>query len=601
MEKTATSDSDIEQQKKIDHAPSVVVDTGANNKKLSEGVQKIEAVSSSLSRPHLAFLLFGIFLVAYAYSLDGKTRSVYQSHATDSFKKHSLISTINLVRSVSAAAIQPPLSKAANVFGRIELISFAVLLYIVGTAVEASAKDVQTYAGGQVLFTVGMRSFQLLFEVLLADLSSLRNRVLFSFIPGLPSLINTWVAGDVTSAILASSSWGWGIGMWAIIVPAASIPIFISLILSTRKAKKEGKLDNIQSIYTGKNIFQNIAILFWRLDIIGILLLAAMLSLLLIPLTIAGGVGSRWANADVISMIVIGFAIIPVFVVWESKFAKYPCIPFHLLKNRVVLTCIFIGIFNHVCGYMQGDYLYTVLLVSFNESPKSATRIISLNSFASMLTGVIAGFIVRYVRRIKWCAVVGSIIYSLGLGLMIKYRSALDNGYAGVIGAQLVLGIGGGLIPYPVQAHIQTETKHEHVAIITAIFLTSRHVGSALGNAISGAIWTNTLPNGMVDNFQSIANGTELAHAAYNSPLTFIKGYPIGTPERTAMIAAYDNTQKILTITGCALSVLVIIAAVTLSNPVLGDEKFLVTAEQDAESVSHDDSDSDKDEKKMKH
>ncbi|CAO3618017.1 unnamed protein product [Cunninghamella blakesleeana] len=599
MEKTNV-DHDIEQQKKIDHDLNVVIDTKPN-KNLSEGVQKIEAVSSTLTRPRLAFLLFGIFLVAYAYTLDSKTRSVFQSHATDSFKKHSLISTINLVQSVSAAAIQPPLSKLANTFGRVELISFAIILYIIGTAVEASSQNVQTYAGGQVLFTLGMRSFQLLFEILLADVSSLRNRVVFSFIPGLPTLINSWVAGDVTSAILANSSWGWGIGMWAIIVPAASIPIFISLILSTRRAKKEGKFDNIQSTFSGNSLWENTVILFWRLDIIGIFLLAAMLSLLLIPLTIAGGVGSRWNHADVISMLVIGFAIVPVFVVWESKYAKYPCIPFHLLKNRVVLTCLFIGIVNQACWFMQGDYLYTVLLVSFNESSKSATRITSLYSFTAMLTGTIAGFVVRYVRRVKWCAVMGSILYCLGLGLMIKFRTSRDNGYAGVIGAQIVLGIGGGLIPYPVQAHIQTESKHEHVAIITAIFLTSRHIGSAIGNAISGAIWTNTLPNGMVDNFQSIANGTALAHEAYGSPLTFIKGYPLGTPERIGMIAAYDNTQKILTITGCALSVPVILAALTLSNPVLGDEKFLETAEQDAGSVSHDDSDSDKDEKKINH
>lgn len=57
---------------------------------------------------------------------------------------------------------------------------------------------------------MGLRAFQLLFEIVLADVSSLRNRVVFSFIPGLPTLINTWVAGDVTSTILANSSWGWG-------------------------------------------------------------------------------------------------------------------------------------------------------------------------------------------------------------------------------------------------------------------------------------------------------------------------------------------------------------------------------------------------------
>lgn len=38
--------------------------------------------------------------------------------------------------------------------------------------------------------------------VLIGDLTSLRNRVLFSFIPALPFLINAWVSGDVTQAFL---------------------------------------------------------------------------------------------------------------------------------------------------------------------------------------------------------------------------------------------------------------------------------------------------------------------------------------------------------------------------------------------------------------
>lgn len=88
-------------------------------------------------------------------------------------------------------------------------------------------------------------------------------------------------------------------------------------------------------------------------------------------------------------------------------------------------------------SFFINSYLYTVLVVSFGESAKSATRITSLYSFTAMLTGTIAGFVVRYVRRLKWCAVLGALLYTFGLGLMIKFRTSGDNGYAGVIGAQI--------------------------------------------------------------------------------------------------------------------------------------------------------------------
>lgn len=78
-----------------------------------------------------------------------------------------------------------------------------------------------------------------------------------------------------------------------------------------------------------------------------------------------------------------------------------------------------------------------MLVVSFDESIASATRIISLYTFMSVISGVVAGFIVRYTRRIKWVTVLGTSLYMLGLGLMIKYRTTLDNGKVGVIAAQI--------------------------------------------------------------------------------------------------------------------------------------------------------------------
>jgi SIT family siderophore-iron:H+ symporter-like MFS transporter len=48
----------------------------------------------------------------------------------------------------------------------------------------------------------------------------------------------------------------------------------------------------------------------------------------------------------------------------------------------------------------------------------------------------------------------------------------------------LVLGIAGGLFPYPVQALVQAASKHEHVAMITALYLTTYQIGSAIGSKL---------------------------------------------------------------------------------------------------------------------
>lgn len=93
---------------------------------------------------------------------------------------------------------------------------------------------------------------------------------------------------------------------------------------------------------------------------------------------------------------------------------------------------------------MFRSYLYTVLVVAFGQTVTSATRISSLYSFASVITSVALGVVVRYVRVIKPFQIVGILLFTLAMGLLVKYRSGTE--VSGMIGAQVVLGIGGGSV-----------------------------------------------------------------------------------------------------------------------------------------------------------
>ena len=44
----------------------------------SPGVRRIEAISEHLTLTNRCFMFFGIFLIAYAYGLDGQIRYTYQ-------------------------------------------------------------------------------------------------------------------------------------------------------------------------------------------------------------------------------------------------------------------------------------------------------------------------------------------------------------------------------------------------------------------------------------------------------------------------------------------------------------------------------------------
>jgi SIT family siderophore-iron:H+ symporter-like MFS transporter len=88
-----------EQMEQNDSTPSLV---GTK----SPGVVRIEALAAHSSIFDRSFVFLGVFLLAYAYSLDGTLRYAYQPFATSKFQNHSLLSTINVVKAVIAAAAQ---------------------------------------------------------------------------------------------------------------------------------------------------------------------------------------------------------------------------------------------------------------------------------------------------------------------------------------------------------------------------------------------------------------------------------------------------------------------------------------------------------------
>ena len=141
-----------------------------------------------------------------------------------------------------------------------------------------------------------------------------------------------------------------------------------------------------------------------------------------------------------------------------------------------------------------------------------------------------------------------------------------------------ILGFAGGLFPYPAQASIQAATQHEHLAVITGLFLACYNVGSALGNTVSGAIWTQVLPTQLEKNLNGFGNST-LVSATYASPFVIVASYPVGTNIRAGIINAYQYTQRLLCITGICLCVPLIAFSFCLRDPRLPDEQSRAEAE----------------------
>jgi SIT family siderophore-iron:H+ symporter-like MFS transporter len=171
-------------------------------------------------------------------------------------------------------------------------------------------------------------------------------------------------------------------------------------------------------------------------------------------------------------------------------------------------------------------------------------------------------------------------MFMVAFGILVEFRGGTGHGsYVGIVAGQCVLGFAGGLFPYPRQVLIQAATKHEHLALVTGLYLAFYSVGSAFGNTVSGAIWTQILPAKLNTRLAAVTTNATVAITAYGDPFTFVGEYSVGTPERTAVIEAYRSTQRLLCVCGICLCTLLVMFAMVLRNPRLGEEHSLPDAE----------------------
>lgn len=517
-----------------------------------------------------AIFLFSAFICTFAYGLDSSIRGTYMTYAMNSYSAHSLISIVSVIVLMISAVSQVIFGGLSDIFGRLTLFLVSIVLYIVGTIIQSQAYDIQRYAAGAVFYYVGLVGVMLQVVLMLSDNSSLKWRLIYTLIPSWPSIITTWVSGSVVEAANPLENWSWNIAMWAFIFPLCCIPLILCMLHMRWKVRNDVEWKELQvekSYYQTHGLVQMLVQLFWKLDVVGVLLFTAGVGCILVPLTLAGGVSTNWRNSKIIGPFVLGFVLVPGFIYWESRLALVPFAPFKLLKDRGVWAPLGIMFFICFVYQMAAGYLYTILVVAVDESASSATRIINLYSFVAAVVAPFLGLIVTRSSRLKSYIIFGGSLYFITMGLFYRYRSGQDAD-GGIIAGMVIWGLSSCLFDYPTIVSIQSVTSHENMATVTALNYTVFRIGGAVAAAISGAIWTQSLYPKLLH----YMGDADLATAAYGSPLTFILSNPWGTPVRSAMVEAYRHVQKYEVIVALVFSAPMFLLTFCVRDPRLTED-----------------------------
>ena len=178
------------------------------------------------------------------------------------------------------------------------------------------------------------------------------------------------------------------------------------------------------------------------------------------------------------------------------------------------------------------------------------------------MSAILISIVIKYTRHYKYFITAGAAIYLLGVGLMIRYRVE-GSTTSQIVGTQIAVGIGGGMLNVPTQLGVQASVSHGDVAAATAIYLTIVEVGGAVGAAISGAVWTANLPRKLA---LYLPPAAKVNSTLIFGNLTLAESYKIGSPERAAINRSYQETMNILLIIAVCLSVPLIPLSLLMRN-----------------------------------
>ncbi|CAI7588275.1 unnamed protein product [Penicillium bialowiezense] len=524
-----------------------------------DGVRVAEAITASWSRGSLITVYACMWLLYFVNALQSSLTSNLSAYITSEFSEHSLLTVISVVTSVMGAACVMPIAKVLNIWDRSVGIGIMVLIAIAGLIMMASCTNIATYCAAQAFYTVGLTGVIFCVDVLTSDTSSLRNRgIAFAFTSS-PSVITAF-AGSPLSNQFHETNWRWAYGTICIILPIVALPLIITWELAKRKADKEGRLQYKSRI--ARTWWESFKFYFIEFDVIGIFLMISGLILFLISFNIAGNTENQWRSAKIIALMVVGFFVLIAFVAYERWFATKPFIPSHLLINRTVIGACLLDITYQVSYYCWSTYFTSFLQVVYGTSLTQAGYISAIFDFMDPIWLIGCGFLIRVTGRFKWLLMCAVPLYILASGLMIYFRSPGHSvGYMCM--CQIFLAVGGGTLILIEQVSVLAASKHEEYAAMLALLSTFGNLGGAVGNSVSGAIWTNILPGKLREYLPSETR--EFWSEIYES-LDAQLSYPLGSPTRIAIQNAYAYTQRIMLIAATGIMCLSIAWVLMMRN-----------------------------------
>ena len=320
------------------------------------------------------------------------------------------------------------------------------------------------------------------------------------------------------------------------------------------------------------------------IDYVGIVLLSAAVSLILIWITNAGSTFDWWSTETVL---MVGGAIVSAiaFIIVELK-VREPLIPLTLFRGRTFTLSVLASISIGVAMFGTSVYLAQYMQLSRGATPTEA-GLMTLPMMAGLLiSSMVIGQLVTRFGKWKGYLILGSVLLIAGSVMLSTLH--YDTNFVLVSIYMFVMGAGVGMTMQNLVLIVQNVAKPSEMGVASSGVTFFRSLGGTVGVSVMGAVLANSLTSLFSDGKERIGaaiaqlgdKGADVAAQLSSGTLPEVRLLP--EPVRSIIEDFYAQAISHAFVIGIPLAVISLIAILFLPNRPLTTMTTTERAQADA-------------------
>ena len=362
----------------------------------------------------------------------------------------------------------PLYGKLGDVYGRKNLFLFAIVVFLLGSALCGVAQSMTQLVLFRAVQGVGAGGLFPLSLAVIGNIVPPRDRGRWQGLIGAVFASSSIVGPAVGGFIVDNTTWRW---VFFVNLPVGGLALLVISLTMPRRARMTQH----------------------AIDWLGAGVLAAGTAALLLGL-VWGGRRYPWGSPHVVAALAASAVLLGVFALVERR-APEPILPFDVLRNPIVAGSV--ACMALVGMAMFGTISYVPLFVQgvIGTSATSSGVVLTPMTLGAVVTSFATGQLVSRTGRYRWNAVLGPLVLTGGMLLLWRMGVHTTNGEAAR--NMVIAGIGIGSMMQVFVLSVQNAVPRARIGSATALTQFARQMGATLGVTIMGVLVNHGLPAGV--------------------------------------------------------------------------------------------------------